>query len=196
MNIREKLQVIQTEMKAPKGQYNAFGKYAYRKAEDILESLKPFLAKNNCSVVISEQLVEVGGFPVIVSTAYLLDSESEGAESSTASAGVEKVGAMQLPQAFGSASSYAKKYALGNLFAIDNEEDPDSMKPEPKKTEMPKAKSEPETAVLPKLSPRDTEKWNAAVAAAKAAKSVDVITQHRSLIPADLTRLKKEAGLA
>jgi hypothetical protein len=192
MNIREKLEIIQTEMKAPKGQYNKFGKYSYRKAEDILEAVKPYLSKLHCTVLIDEEFIQgitIGDLGIIKSTATLSDSESEECISVSSSAGVEKNGGMQLPQAFGSSSSYAKKYALGNLFAIDNEEDPDSLPPQPKKEAVP-------PVAKTKLSPRDTEKWKAAVDVAKKAKSTNPITSIRILLPADLDRLKKEAGLA
>jgi len=192
MNIREKLEIIQTDMKAPKGQYNKFGKYAYRKAEDILEAVKPYLSKLHCTVTINEEFIQgvvIGDLGTIKSTATLADSESPEAISVSSLAGVEKNGGMQLPQAFGSASSYAKKYALGNLFAIDNEEDPDSLPPQKKED------SKSPAVAKTKLSPRDTEKWAAAVGVAKKANSTDPITSKRILLPADLDRLKKEAGL-
>lgn len=190
MEINEKLLKIQTEMKAPKGQYNSFGKYAYRKAEDILEAVKPMLKELNCSLITHEQFVQFGASGVIQSSAILTDAETGSMQSATAFAGIEKNGGMQLPQAFGSASSYAKKYALGNLFAIDNEEDPDSQTPNsggatPKNTPS-----------LPKLTPRDKEKWAKAVAHLKKTKDIKDATNYFSFIPTDLANLKKQAGLS
>lgn len=187
MEINEKLLVIQTEMKAPKGQYNSFGKYSYRKAEDILNAVKPMLKELNCSLITHEQFVQFGTSGVIQSTAILTDGQTGSMQSATAFAGVEKAGGMQLPQAFGSASSYAKKYALGNLLAIDNEEDPDSAAPggTPKNTPS-----------LPKLTPRDKDKWGKAVAHLTKTKTLASVTDYYSFIPTDLANLKKQAGIS
>ena len=191
MEINEKLLKIQTEMKAPKGQYNSFGKYSYRKAEDILNAVKPMLKELNCSLITHEQFVQFGTSGVIQSTAILTDGQTGSMQSATAFAGVEKAGGMQLPQAFGSASSYAKKYALGNLLAIDNEEDPDSAAPSGGGGSTPK-----NTPSLPKLSPRDKDKWGKAVAHLAKTKTLASVTDHYSFIPTDLANLKKQAGIS
>ena len=132
---------IQNELKANKSQYNKFGKYNYRSAEDILEALKPHLLKHECVCVISEGVQEVGAYTFISSQATLINKDKEEINA-IGTAGIEKAGGMALPQAFGSASSYAKKYALGNLFLLDDTKDADATnnhgrKPAPKKTATP-----------------------------------------------------------
>lgn len=126
MNIQEKLLNIQVEFKAPKDKYNAFGKYNYRSAEGILEAIKPLLKKYKATIRIVEELQEVSGGAVIKSVVHLDDIEKNEGISAVAFAGVEKAGGMALPQAYGSASSYAKKYALGNLLLIDDTQDADA----------------------------------------------------------------------
>jgi hypothetical protein len=113
MNIQEKLLNIQLELKAPKDKHNAFGKYNYRSAESILEATKPLLKKYKAIIRIEEELQEIGGVAVIKSIAHLDNVEKNEGISAVAFAGIEKAGGMALPQAYGSASSYAKKYALG-----------------------------------------------------------------------------------
>jgi hypothetical protein len=119
------LAVIQTELKAKKSSYNAFGKYYFRKAEDILEAAKPFLTKHNVYVKVDEEIISVDPVPMMQSTATI----SDGKESITATAivGVDlNQKGMQTSQQFGAASTYGKKYALGNLFLIDDTEDADA----------------------------------------------------------------------
>lgn len=120
----KELIAIQNELKAPKNQYNKFGKYNYRSAEDILEALKPLLHSNGCYLVIDEDIEHVGDYTYVSSTATIYNEEDS--VSSSGTAGIEKAGGMALPQAFGSASSYAKKYALGNLFLLDDTKDADA----------------------------------------------------------------------
>jgi len=126
MNIlNETLATIQTELKAKKSSYNAFGKYYFRKAEDILEAVKPFLLKHQVSVRITEDIISETPVPTIQSTAILSDGENS--ISATAIVGVDLAQkGMQTAQQFGAASSYGKKYALGNLFLIDDTADADS----------------------------------------------------------------------
>ena len=126
MNIQEKLLNIQVEFKAPKDKYNAFGKYNYRSAEGILEAIKPLLKKYKATIRIVEVLQDVSGGAVVKSIAHLDDIEKNEGVHAVAFAGVEKAGGMALPQAYGSASSYAKKYALGNLLLIDDTQDADA----------------------------------------------------------------------
>ena len=125
-SINEKLSKIQVELKAQKSKYNAFGKYNYRSAEDILEAIKPFNIKYGVNVTIIEELVEFGPLGTIKSIARITDTDGGNYVEAVAYAGIEKAGAMALPQSFGSASSYAKKYALGNLFLIDDTQDADA----------------------------------------------------------------------
>ena len=119
------LAVIQTDLKAKKSSYNAFGKYYFRKAEDILEAAKPFLTKHNVYVKVDEEIISVDPVPMMQSTATI----SNGKDSITATAivGVDlNQKGMQTSQQFGAASTYGKKYALGNLFLIDDTEDADA----------------------------------------------------------------------
>ena len=125
MTIYEKLSQIQTKFKSKKSRFNSFGKYYFRSAEDILEATKPFLNKLGVTVTISEELVVDGPMPIIKSTASITDGD--GAIHATSIVGVDvNQKGMQAPQQFGSASSYAKKYALGNLFLIDDTQDSDA----------------------------------------------------------------------
>ena len=125
MTIYQKLSQIQTEFKSKKSRFNSFGKYYFRSAEDILEATKPFLNKLGVTVTISEELVVDGPLPIIKSTATITDGENAIHATSIVGVDVNQKG-MQAPQQFGSASSYAKKYALGNLFLIDDTQDSDA----------------------------------------------------------------------
>ena len=119
------LATIQTELKAKKSSYNSFGKYYFRKSEDILEAAKPFLLKHNVYVVVNEELTGVGDVPMIQSTATISDGKD--AIHATAVVGVDlNQKGMQTAQQFGAASTYGKKYALGNLLLIDDTEDADA----------------------------------------------------------------------
>ena len=126
MTIYEKLLSIQTELKAPKSQYNSFGKYNYRNCEDILEAVKPLCAKYKAVSVMGDEVIQIGERYYIKSTARLIDLESEGVVENTAYAReeAEKKG-MDGSQVTG-ASSYARKYALNGLFAIDDTKDSDT----------------------------------------------------------------------
>ena len=123
MKLNEKLATIQTQFKSKKSRFNSFGKYYFRSAEDILEAIKPYLLKHGVSVVMNEELI--GDDPVIKTTATISDGLE--AISATAIVGVDlNQKGMQMPQRFGAASSYGKKYALGNLFLIDDTQDSDA----------------------------------------------------------------------
>ena len=126
-NIRQKLQGIQSCLKAPKTQVNKFGGYKFRNCEDILTAVKPLLAEWGCSLVIQDDIVEVGGRVYVKATASLADNDSEMAISASALAReAETKKGMDDAQITGSASSYARKYALNGLFAIDDTKDPDA----------------------------------------------------------------------
>ncbi len=127
MTLQQKLAQIQTELKAKKSRFNSFGKYYFRSAEDILESIKPFLLKYNVTVTVNEKLIaDTSGVPVLKSTATIHDEKGL-MLSTSAIVGVDLMQkGMQTPQQFGSASSYGKKYALGNLFLIDDTQDSDA----------------------------------------------------------------------
>ena len=125
MTINEKLSKIQVEFKSKKSRFNSFGKYNFRSAEDILEATKPFLKELKVSVRINEELISTETAPVIQCTATLFDGTDS--ISATALVGVDlNQKGMQTPQQYGSASSYGKKYALGNLFLIDDTQDSDA----------------------------------------------------------------------
>lgn len=118
---------IQNELKAPKSQYNEFGKYHYRSCEDILESLKPVLAKHKAAVTISDEIVLIGDRYYVKATAALIDIEKgDKVEVSAYAREDEQKKGMDLSQLTGSTSSYARKYALNGLFAIDDTKDSDA----------------------------------------------------------------------
>lgn len=128
MNLASKLSAIQEEFKTQKSRYNSFGKYNYRSAEDILEALKPINAKYGVYFTISESMNESWGsnsVPIIESTATISDGNEQISAKAIVGVDLAQKG-MQVPQAFGSASSYAKKYALGNLLLIDDTADADA----------------------------------------------------------------------
>ena len=127
MKITEKLSVIQAEFKANKSRYNAFGKYNFRSAEDILEALKPFNSKYKVYFTVSEEMIATDPLPIMKSTAAIHDADGGMSVECSAIVGVDlNQKGMQVPQQFGSASSYAKKYALGNLLLIDDTQDSDA----------------------------------------------------------------------
>ena len=145
MTINQKLSTIQTKFKSKKSRFNSFGKYYFRSAEDILESIKPYLLEIGVAVTINEELIATEPMPIIKTTAKLIDEK--GMElSAVAIVGVDlNQKGMQTPQQFGTASSYGKKYALGNLFLIDDTQDSDATnthgKTKSKLTDISKAKS-------------------------------------------------------
>jgi len=127
MKLNQKLATIQTKFKSKKSRYNSFGRYNFRSAEDILEATKPFLLELGVSVIIKEQLISTEPFPILETTATISDGDADFAIHATAIVGIDlQQKGMQMPQKFGSASSYGKKYALGNLFLIDDTADSDA----------------------------------------------------------------------
>ena len=128
IELNKKLAVIQTKLKAKKSSYNKFGKFHFRKAEDILEAIKPFLIEHGVTVTINEAIIATDPVPTMQSTATISDGEN--AIHATALVGVDlNQKGMQTAQQFGAASTYGKKYALGNLLLIDDTEDADAQKP-------------------------------------------------------------------
>ena len=126
MQLGEKLSRIQFEFKAKKSKYNSFGKYNFRSAEDILEALKPMNEKYKVYFTINEQLVNANP-PMMASVATICDCESGLTIDCQAVVGIDlEQKGMAMPQRYGSASSYAKKYALGNLLLIDDTADADA----------------------------------------------------------------------
>jgi hypothetical protein len=121
----KKLIKIQSELKAPKNQFNSFGKYHYRSNEDILEALKPLLAKNECLLTISDEIKEVNGVLFVEATATFTDGENTIETKAQAGIDIAKKG-MDVSQCFGSSSSYARKYCLNAMFLIDDNKDADA----------------------------------------------------------------------
>lgn len=118
-----KLLQIQAELKAPKNQFNSFGKYNYRSCEDILEAVKPLLLKHGCTLVITDEVKQVGTYTFIEAKVVLSDGND--VHTVTAQAGIADRKGMDISQTFGSSSSYARKYALNGLFLIDDTKDAD-----------------------------------------------------------------------
>ena len=126
MTLNQKLSTIQTKFKSKKSRFNSFGKYNFRSAEDILEAIKPYLLELGVSVRIKEKLISTEPMPILESTAVIQDEKGMELKA-TALVGVDlNQKGMQTPQKFGSASSYGKKYALGNLLLIDDTQDSDA----------------------------------------------------------------------
>ncbi len=139
MTLNEKLATIQTKFKSKKSRFNSFGKYYFRSAEDILEATKPFLLELGVSVIISEQIVSSDPFPIMETTAAISDGKTSITATAMVGVDLDQKG-MQMPQKFGSASSYGKKYALGNLFLIDDTQDSDAVNTHGKKSAPAKSK--------------------------------------------------------
>ena len=131
---------IQSELKAPKNQYNNFGKYKYRSCEDVLEALKPLLKKYDCTLTITDEVRGIDGILFIEATASITDGNESANVKAQAGINVDKKG-MDIAQSFGSSSSYARKYALNGLFLIDDTKDADT-------EETPKAVKK-NTSVIP-----------------------------------------------
>lgn len=125
--IQHALREIQSKLKAPKGQMNNFGHYRYRSAEDILESVKPLLAENSCSLTISDDIIMVGARIYVKATATLVNEDGESVQTTAFARESENKSGMDVAQVTGAASSYARKYALNGLFCIDDMKDPDAL---------------------------------------------------------------------
>jgi hypothetical protein len=144
-NIYSKLMTIQSNLKAPKGQYNNFGKYKYRSCEDILESVKPLLSQHDCALVITDDIVMLGERIYVKATAKLI-SGSEHIESSAFAREEDTKKGMDSSQVTGAASSYARKYALNGLFCIDDTKDSDTTNTGQESSERDKAIKEAKSA--------------------------------------------------
>ena len=167
MNLNQKLRDIQVHFKAKKTRFNSFGKYYFRSAEDILEAIKPHLTKHNVSVIVNEDFV-IGEFgPIIKTTATITDGTDSISAAAVVGVDLAQKG-MQVPQQFGSASSYGKKYALGNLFLIDDTQDSDATNNHGKTSEKAFLKA-------------GTDSFNKAVDYVKAGGKVDAIKKKYSM---------------
>ena len=175
--LNQKLAIVQTKLKTKKTSYNAFGKYYFRKAEDILEAVKPFLLEQGVSVTISESIIATDPVPTLQSTATISDGEN--AIHATAIVGVDlNQKGMQTSQQFGAASTYGKKYALGNLFLIDDTEDADATNNH----------STTATVIKKKITDAQMKK---AVEFVSDGGDIKAILSKYTLTPAQLTELKK-----
>ena len=138
--LNDKLASVQTRFKSKKSRFNSFGKYNFRSAEDILEAIKPFLLELGVTVRIDEEYIHTDMLPLLKSTAIISDGDNAIHATSIVGIDLNQKG-MNVPQQFGSASSYAKKYALGNLFLIDDTADSDATNDHGKKKFVPKTKA-------------------------------------------------------
>lgn len=145
--LHDRLVEIQSSLKAPKGQYNSFGKYKYRSAEDILEAVKPILKAQNCKLTIMDEIVAVGERIYVKAIATISDGTQSLSVCAFAREEDEKKG-MDASQVTGAASSYARKYALNGLFAIDDTKDADALNVTKEYTES-KADPVPAKMVMP-----------------------------------------------
>lgn len=144
MNVYQKLAAIQQALKAPKAQFNSFGKYYYRSCEDIVEAVKPLCNEHKAMLQLTDDVREVGGKVYVKATARLIDLEQEGSiESYGFAREADTKAGMDAAQITGSCSSYARKYALNGLFCIDDTKDADALPPQ---GEQAKAKEEKVTA--------------------------------------------------
>lgn len=125
VSIYEKLRAVQVELHAPKNQVNKFGGYNYRSAEDILEAVKPVLASHGLTLIVSDEVVQIGDRIYVAATATVFDGQASVSAVGMAREPAEKRG-MDLAQLTGATSSYARKYALNGLFAIDDSKDADT----------------------------------------------------------------------
>ncbi|MBR1526859.1 MAG: ERF family protein [Prevotella sp.] len=140
----KELIAIQSTLNAPKGQYNSFGKYRYRSCEDILSAVKPLLQQNECTLTISDEVVEVGGRIYIKATATLTNEKGDHERVTAYAREEEQKKGMDASQVTGAASSYARKYALNGLFAIDDTKDADTLNNNPQYTQQAQAPFPPQ----------------------------------------------------
>ena len=175
MTLNEKLVTIQTKFKSKKSRFNSFGKYYFRSAEDILEAIKPFVKELGVTVTINEELVDTA---VLKSTATITDGTDTVTATAVVGVDLEQKG-MQMPQRYGSASSYGKKYALGNLFLIDDTQDSDATNDHGKST----------TTVKPSLSV-NTQAFTKATEYLKSGGDITAITKKYKVSQEALAKLK------
>lgn len=184
--LNQKLAIVQTKLKTKKTSYNAFGKYYFRKAEDILEAVKPFLLEQGVSVTINEEIIATDPVPTLQSTATISDGEN--AIHATAIVGVDlNQKGMQTAQQFGAASSYGKKYALGNLFLIDDTADADSTNEHGKSNVVNKIKQ----AAKPSITAEQLQKAREYVAAGGKIEAIESKYKLTNEQRKDITKAKK-----
>lgn len=212
MNIYEKLSAVQQELKAPKDKYNSFGEYKYRSLEGIAEAVKPVLAKYNCTIYITDEVVEIGGELTIKATAHFVDVE-QAPEMSMDSRGITFTKAMleatayagitnekkklDRSQLYGVASSYARKYAMNGLLLIDDTKDADTdeyAKQTQDKNTPEKAPNSPDKPSEPKKRATDPQIKTIRILAEKAGLNIDTITKKPldMFTPEEATKLMLE----
>lgn len=125
LTFQQRLINVQSRLKAPKSQYNSFGKYAYRNQEDILEAVKPLLAENGLTMTISDDIIDVGELMIVRAVVKVTDGTDSIESSASAGIDTNRKG-MDIAQSFGASSSYARKYALNGMFLIDDTKDADA----------------------------------------------------------------------
>jgi hypothetical protein len=180
----KKLIEIQNELKAPKSQYNSFGKYKYRKCEDILEAVKPLLKKHNLSLAISDEVKEIGGLVFIEAVASITDGDK--IVEVKAQAGIAERKGMDIAQSFGSSSSYARKYALNGLFLIDDTQDSDAEPPIEKTTVTKK--------VAKKALKPNTDEYRKVFDALRNGYTISQVKEKYTVTKAVESQLEKELG--
>lgn len=153
---------IQSHLKAPKNQFNKFGGYRYRSCEDIMEALKPLLLERDCILTVSDDIIQVGDRVYVKATATLTTSEGVQYSNTAFAREAESKKGMDESQVTGTASSYARKYALNGLFCIDDTKDADALNTSKEYTE-PQQKSQ-------------TADVAQAIAEVSSAKTIDEIT--------------------
>lgn len=173
---------IQTELKAPKNQFNQFGKYKYRSCEDILEALKPVALKHECTVTISDKIVLIGDRHYIEATATITNKESVSISTTAYAREAFTKKGMDESQITGSASSYARKYALNGLFLIDDTKDSDTHD---------NSKQPARTTITPGM----TQYWNRAKTSYIANGNFDAVLKHADISEENQKRLIEEAKL-
>ena len=187
------LLTIQQKLKAPKSQFNKFGNYNYRNCEDILEAVKPLLAETNSTLILTDNVALVGSKVFVVATAVLTDKEGKQVTASAYACHADEQKGMADAQITGSASSYARKYALNGLFLIDDTKDADTTndgtkvatKAEAKKTEATKKPTE-------WLNPA-TPQWDHTLKRVKEGMTIDDVKKFFLISKANEEKLKNEA---
>ncbi len=166
----KELIAIQTELKAPKSKFNSFGKYAYRSLEDIFEALKPLLAKQKCFVSVNDEIVLIGDRYYIKATATIRNDSGDSVSVSAMAREEESKKGMDSAQLTGATSSYARKYALNGLFAIDDTQDADATNTHDK---------EPQKVPAPSKASEDDRKklWNDFKARCGTIDPMDILTR-------------------
>ena len=161
MNVTQKLIKVQNELKAPKGNYNSFGKYKYRSAEDILEAVKPLNADNGLLLTLSDKPTLIGEWHYIEATATITDGETSLSITAYARESLNKKG-MDESQITGTASSYARKYALNGLYLIDdtNDADTDEYQQQTNQEQAPKKATDNQLDLITKLLKGDNDRLN------------------------------------